>query len=236
MMGSMDKMRDLSARKKEIESEIAANLSVLESEGGVGMSEPLVDAEGFPRNDVDLLAIRTARQRVIRLRNDHKALMKEIETELECIHQRARETGFTSTTSATDLTGSKSRDQMETDDSNSSPHSSPPPPFLPPRHFARIAQVASGSPADAAGLRSNDLLLKFGSISCENFHKLQDVAAIVSHSKGVHVALVVARNANGTGSGEWKTEALTLTPQTWSGRGLLGCNIVPQSCAEARMN
>ena len=72
MMGSMDKMRDLSARKKEIESEIAANLSVLESEGGVGMSEPLVDAEGFPRNDVDLVAIRTARQRVIRLRNDHK--------------------------------------------------------------------------------------------------------------------------------------------------------------------
>lgn len=150
--------------------------------------------------------------------------MKEIEAELICIHQRARETGVT--VSSTELSQSKSGENMETDDSNSTIVRSSIPP---PRHFARIAQVAAGSPAETAGLKPNDLLVKFGSISCDNFHKLQDVAAIVSHSKGAKVALAVTRNANGTGSGEWKVVDLTLIPQTWSGRGLLGCNIVPQN-------
>ena len=232
-MGSNDKMNELSKRKKAIEDEIAAHLSTLESEGGVGMSQPLVDAEGFPRNDVDLVRVRQARNRVICLRNDHKALMKEIEAELINIHQRARETGVSP--SNTDVSGSRSGESMDTDEAIGGGGATRGSPLPPPRHFARIAQVAPGSPAEAAGLRSNDLLVKFGSISCENFHKLQDVATVVSHSKGVSVALVVARNANGSGSGEWATVQLTLVPQTWNGRGMLGCNIVPQSCADARM-
>uniref|UniRef100_A0A8C4TVS5 Nas2 N-terminal domain-containing protein n=1 Tax=Falco tinnunculus TaxID=100819 RepID=A0A8C4TVS5_FALTI len=32
---------------------------------GVGMHEPLVDAEGFPRADIDLYQVRTARHNVI---------------------------------------------------------------------------------------------------------------------------------------------------------------------------
>jgi len=231
----------------EIESEIAALLSTLDSEGGVGMSEPLVDAEGFPRNDVDLVVIRQARQRVICLRNDHKALMKEIEAELVCIHQRARETGVLITGmdsgtgndigGQTDASRTKSEESMDTGETPSSSSSRPSPP-PPPRHFARIGQVSSGSPAETAGLEANDLLVKFGSISTDNFHKLQDLASIVSHSKGVKLDLVVARRngAGGTGSGEWEQRQLALIPQTWSGRGLLGCNIVPQSCAESRMS
>ena len=31
----------------------------------VGMSEPLVDAEGFPREDVDVYQVRTARNKII---------------------------------------------------------------------------------------------------------------------------------------------------------------------------
>lgn len=32
---------------------------------GVGMNEPLVDAEGFPRDDIDLYQVRTARHNII---------------------------------------------------------------------------------------------------------------------------------------------------------------------------
>ena len=228
---AMDRMNELTKKKKEIEDEIALHLSTLESQGNVGMTEPLVDAEGFPRNDVDLVVIRQSRQRVICLRNDHKALMKDIEAELVCIHQRARETGTLSTSASQGnvASASNSVQSMELDHDEASR------PQPPPRHFARIAQVASGSPADTAGLQPNDLLIRFGSITCDNFQKLQDVASIVSHSKDVKLSLTVARDANGNGSGTWKTVDLTLVPQTWSGRGLLGCNIVPQSCAESRM-
>ena len=227
-------MNELSKKKKEIEEEIALNLSILESQGRVGMSEPLVDGEGFPRNDVDLVVIRQSRQRVICLRNDHKALMKEIETELVAIHQRARETGtLSANASATSVvSGSSSVQSMEIEHGADAVVNRATPP---PRHFARIAQVAVGSPAETAGLHPNDLLVRFGSITCDNFQKLQDVATIVSHSKDVKLTLTVCRDANGGGSGTWNTLDLTLVPQTWSGRGLLGCNIVPQSCGESRM-
>ena len=35
-------------------------------QGGVGMKGALIDAEGFPRADIDLYAVRTARNRIIR--------------------------------------------------------------------------------------------------------------------------------------------------------------------------
>ena len=34
-------------------------------QAGVGMTGPLVDEEGFPRSDIDVYAVRTARNRVI---------------------------------------------------------------------------------------------------------------------------------------------------------------------------
>ena len=34
-------------------------------QGGVGMKGALTDAEGFPRADIDLYAVRTARNRII---------------------------------------------------------------------------------------------------------------------------------------------------------------------------
>ena len=42
---------------------------------------------GFPRNDVDLVAVRTARNKHVCLQNDHVALMKEIEKSLQNFHQ-----------------------------------------------------------------------------------------------------------------------------------------------------
>ena len=49
-------------------------------------SAPLVDAEGFPRADVDVHATRTARHRLACLNTDHKALMEEIEKGLHALH------------------------------------------------------------------------------------------------------------------------------------------------------
>lgn len=50
------------------------------------MSGPLVDAEGFPRNDIDIYQVRQARQTIICLQNDHKELMNQIQTLLNQYH------------------------------------------------------------------------------------------------------------------------------------------------------
>ena len=48
----------------------------------MGIDTPLVDAEGYPRNDVDVHRARELRHRLAVIRTDHKVLMKEIEKEL----------------------------------------------------------------------------------------------------------------------------------------------------------
>ena len=49
-------------------------------------NEKLILPDGFPRNDLDLVAVRTARNKHACLQNDHVALMKEIEQKLELFH------------------------------------------------------------------------------------------------------------------------------------------------------
>ena len=54
------------------------------------LGEELVDREGFPRADLDLVAVRTARHQIVCLQNDHKAMMKSIEHALAAYHQAQR--------------------------------------------------------------------------------------------------------------------------------------------------
>lgn len=51
----------------------------------------LVDLEGFPRNDLDLVAIRTARNKYVCTQNDHKSMMKKIEFAMTEYHQAVKE-------------------------------------------------------------------------------------------------------------------------------------------------
>ena len=47
------------------------------------MREPLVDNDGYPRNDIDVYQVRHARHQINTLQNDLKSLLKEIEKGLE---------------------------------------------------------------------------------------------------------------------------------------------------------
>ncbi|RWS03279.1 26S proteasome non-ATPase regulatory subunit 9-like protein [Dinothrombium tinctorium] len=72
---------DLNKKRDAIDAEIK-----MWSQQNVGMDDELVDKDGFPRNDVDIYQIRTARNKIICLRNDGKALMKQIEEKLYKYH------------------------------------------------------------------------------------------------------------------------------------------------------
>ena len=72
----------LMSQKEGLESELQAQYDILKSHDST-MSTPLVDAEGFPRSDIDIWAVRHARVRVIELRNDITALLERIKAALE---------------------------------------------------------------------------------------------------------------------------------------------------------
>ncbi|XP_068686616.1 26S proteasome non-ATPase regulatory subunit 9-like isoform X1 [Montipora foliosa] len=196
---SMKKVKELMAKKDAIEKEIKEFQDVLESQKGVGMHEKLIDDDNYPRSDVDVYAVRVARNRIICLQNDHKALMKEIESGIHEIHAQARE----------EKENEKEQQEVKTKDGMESQLSA----------FLRVDSVVEGSPSSQAGLKVGDHILKFGSITGDNFRDLQDIASVVQHSKGTPLSVTVKRDE--------RTQTLSLTPNIWSGRGLLGCHIVP---------
>lgn len=82
----------LEAQRKELEGELTTWEQVLTSQG-VGLTESLVDKDGFPRADLDIYQIRTARNKVITIQNDIKSLTKVMETKLFALHDASRASG-----------------------------------------------------------------------------------------------------------------------------------------------
>ncbi|NXP50879.1 PSMD9 ATPase, partial [Heliornis fulica] len=164
---------------------------------GVGMNGPLVDAEGFPRDDIDLYQVRAARHDIVCLQNDHKALMKQVEEALHQLHAREKE--------------KHARDEAEALAEAMSQSL--------PRPFARVNAVTPGSPASLSGLQVDDEIVEFGSVNVNNFQNLQNIATVVQHSEGRPLSVTVIRSG--------KKVHMGLTPKRWIGKGLLGCNIIP---------
>lgn len=91
--------------------------------------------------------------------------------------------------------------------------------------IVKVNFVSAGSPAEASGIQIDDEIIEFGSVNVSNFNDLKQIGEIVMHRQNQQIALKIRRrNA---------LHELTLIPKTWSGRGLLGCNIVlADNCAE----
>ncbi|XP_076269021.1 26S proteasome non-ATPase regulatory subunit 9 [Rhynchophorus ferrugineus] len=188
---------ELMKQKDKIEDEIKELTGIL-TQNGVGMNDPLVDDEGFPISSIDIYQVRHARHRIICLQNDHKSLMKRIENGLQ---------GYYSASSSENVMDIQSCGiNMR---SENIIHITP---------FAKVTIVSGGSPADYAGIKTDDEIVEFGSVNSSNFKAITDIATVVQHSEGSSVSVKVKR-------GE-RFATVNLIPKKWAGRGLLGCNIV----------
>lgn len=84
--------------------------------------------------------------------------------------------------------------------------------------FLTVTFVNDNSPADECGLQKDDKIVAFGSVNADNFKELKQISDLVMHRRNQAILITVKR-------GE-RTLDLQLVPREWSGRGLLGCNIV----------
>ncbi|UJR28601.1 hypothetical protein I4U23_009834 [Adineta vaga] len=188
-------------QKDDIENELNELGNELKSQGDIGMTGELVDREGYPRNDIDLVRVRQARQRIICLQNDHKALMKQIEAGLIQIHEN-------SSNNSSNTTDSTATISSQTTLLNKEP-------------FLRVDIVSNESPAQIAGLQVGDLICRIGTIRKDNFRTMQDVASLVNNSENRTITLLIQR------SNTKEQQTVSLTPKKWSGNGLLGCKLTP---------
>ncbi|KAL3424816.1 26S proteasome non-ATPase regulatory subunit 9 [Phlyctema vagabunda] len=201
----------LQAKKDNLEAEISALSSVLDSHG-VDMSTRLITPDGFPRADLDVAQIRTTRARIIYLRNDYKSLMSVIEKHIhEHFARQAEESREGNTNSNNELATPGSSDI-------------PAPQQLGPP-FAKVNSVVAGSPAESAGLKVGDEIRNFGYVNRSNHDGLKRVGECVQGNEGRNVMVKVSR---ADASQRRQELQLTLTPRKdWGGRGLLGCHILP---------
>jgi predicted metalloprotease with PDZ domain len=96
--------------------------------------------------------------------------------------------------------------------------------------FAKINAIASDSPADKAGLEEEDLIIEFGSINHTNNNHLKAIADLVPDVAAERgEILITLRRKEDRSSTNLKTIQLKLFPRPWSGRGMIGCHMVPHT-------
>lgn len=174
MSTSTNELNALIASKSSIEDEIESQATILRANSST-LESPLTDGDGFPRADIGVWAVRHARVRIIRLRNDLSSVMDKIARALEDVH--ASQSAGATTDGGT-----------------------PPPSLLP---FAKVDAVAPHSPAQAAvsrhltshqpiliilpkGLHPGDLIIKFGPLTAvDASSSLQPIAQQVERNENV---------------------------------------------------
>ncbi|CAD7699813.1 unnamed protein product [Ostreobium quekettii] len=197
------------AQREAMEREIAERSGRLTGPGGPGLRGNLLDAEGYPRSDIDLHAVATDRNRLAALMNDHKQLTARIERQMHQLHAEAREGGLLVESEA-------KRPRLEGA-------------CLPPSGagslvpFAIVDDVSADSPAKAAGIEVGDQLCAFGSVSADGNRGtvLTRLANALKENEGKEVATVFLRKG--------AVREMLLTPQRWGGPGLIGCHLRPLS-------
>ncbi|KAF5280134.1 hypothetical protein FQA39_LY18136 [Lamprigera yunnana] len=196
MMEDTDEIRnhvlELIKRKDVIENEIKQLNAILDQDG-VGMKMPLIDGEGFPINNINIYQVRHARQKIICLQNDHKQVMKKIESGLH------RYYGNSSQKESLNENGV----QMA-QNTNVVNYQIP---------FAKVTFVDEGSPAEDSGINGGDLIVEFGSVNHSNFQTMNDIVSVVQHSEDQQLNVKLKRRE--------KYIITRLTPKKWMGKGLI---------------
>ena len=209
------KFHTLDAERQTMEDEMEALVASLQSTP-VGLKGSVIDDEGFPRSDIDIIQIRKWRQRLDIVSNDHKALMRTIETTIHAIHGAASDGattggvpppgGSAGPASATHVAGDARR------------NAAGPPVVAADEPFVLVDDVTAGSPAATAGLQVGDRIIQFGPMTAAGF-TLAALGQLVAANRGVTLVVRILR-----ADAQLSVE---LTPHPWAGQGLLGCHIVP---------
>ena len=142
------------------------------------LTSPKVRDSGlFWQSRANTIQVRTTRARIIHLRNDHKALMSQIEKglhEFHAAHQAStRETSCSEAPNIARVLQASSGRPAELSAT------------LPETAFAKVNSIVSNSPADAAGLKAGDGIVQFGDITFMNHANLSGVAALVQNNQEV---------------------------------------------------
>jgi 26S proteasome non-ATPase regulatory subunit 9 len=177
--------------------------------------ESLVDQDGFPRADIDLFAVRIARNQVSCLLNDLKDINRQLDTALHSLHALGQEAVLEA------IQAEKNERSLQTTTTLMASKST----FIPKteteiilKPWAIIDSVSTNSPASESGLRCGDKILKMG--NAISFATVTSEVRRYAEDIGLG-AMKVHLSRNG------EEMMINLLPKPWNGQGVLGCHIIP---------
>ncbi|KAK7197676.1 proteasome 26S non-ATPase subunit 9 [Novymonas esmeraldas] len=208
-------LRRLDPQKTSMEAALTDALQYLATTP-VGLRGKLVDAEGFPRGDCDLYAVRTARNTADSTRNDLRALSERMYALLNALHHQTQEAAQLqmvqdAATRRQRQAAAEKRAQRMAEVRRVS--------LL--RPCLTVAAVEAGSPAEEAGLSVGMQVLQYGAITHAELAAdgLQALARETAAHEGASIIVWVRK----PGELDDDPSELVLVPQRWRGPGLLGC-------------
>lgn len=164
---------------------------------------------------MDLPAIRSDRHTVITLTNDHKQLTDTMANLLQQLHQSAREhNGNGAVVHGGDHHDNDDRHTATAVATTTTTFQQQQQPSSSLRPFAIVDAVSPDSPASQAGLFVGDAVLDFGGAM-----DMADLPSLVSANENIDMVVKVDRGG--------RMVEVVVKPRVWSGRGLLGCHLVP---------
>ncbi|KAF1766413.1 hypothetical protein GCK72_006370 [Caenorhabditis remanei] len=166
-MDHHSKAKQLLQQRDELDEKVKELMLVLETNNST-MDSPLIDAEGFPLNTIDVYAVRHARHDLICLRNDRAELTEKIVAEME---KEKKE----------DATGPVVSEEKPVHRTSNEP-------------FVKVSSVVELSPADIGGFRKDDLIIQYGTLHYGNFNDMQQVAEITKQSENKIIRVTVIRD------------------------------------------
>ncbi|RLN88584.1 hypothetical protein BBJ28_00004109 [Nothophytophthora sp. Chile5] len=194
--------------QQALEAEITALVEELNSgPNAPGVRGALVDADGFPRGDIDVYRVRHVRHTLAMLFAARMAQQVPEKTELpipEAVVDQDME--------------QKQPEDKEPIAVSAEDRERP--------AFAVVESVQPDSPAAWAGLQPRDEVLSFGSANASNHRELAAIREIVQHNLNRGIRVVVRRKQQSSQQHS-ELQAMELTPQQWRGPGVLGCLLQP---------
>ncbi|OWZ10832.1 hypothetical protein PHMEG_00016245 [Phytophthora megakarya] len=93
--------------------------------------------------------------------------------------------------------------------------------------FAQVLNVADNSPAMQATLKSGDLLVDFDGIVSSTPKCLMEMADCVQKKVNQAIPVVLLRPVGAMSEESFEEVRVSLCPQKWKGKGLIGCQLSP---------
>ncbi|OQS03530.1 Multidrug/Oligosaccharidyl-lipid/Polysaccharide (MOP) Flippase Superfamily [Thraustotheca clavata] len=215
----MERFKELDKQRAALEAEAAAIVEELTSgTNPPGLKGPLVDAEGFPRSDIDVYMVRHKRHRFACLQTDISLVMKEIEDVMAGIYAESKPKQLVSAPETKKTSNVKAMKKEEKEEPLLDKVDDLELLSMPP--FALVDTIQPDSPASEAGLEEFDSIVAFGSANATNHRELKAIREIVMRNINKPIQMVL--NESKALLSEEGYDAPNILEEWWSLVGLSG--------------